>query len=75
MDSLVLQLSPSEQGAKTYGLTDVLAKALFSALCECPVKPDINKTLKIVLGFWDPRLFPAQEAVKHIPIMQKTLLL
>lgn len=27
MDSLVQQLSPSEPGAKTYGLTDVLAKS------------------------------------------------
>lgn len=42
---------------------------------ECPAKPDIDKTLKIVLGFWEPELFPAQEAVKHSLIMQKTLLL
>lgn len=50
-------------------------KALFSALCECPVKLDIDKTLKIVLGLWESQLFPAQEAVKHSLIMQKTLLL
>lgn len=50
-------------------------KALCAALYERPAKPDIDKTLKILLGFWEPQLFPAQEAVKHSPIMQKTLLL
>lgn len=50
-------------------------KALHAALYECPAKPDIDKTLKIVLGFWEPQWFPAREAVKHSPIMQKTLLL
>lgn len=50
-------------------------KAQFSVLCKCPVKLDIDKTLKIILGLWESQLFPAQEAVKYSLIMQKTLLL
>lgn len=50
-------------------------KAQFFVLCKCPVKLDIDKTLKIILGLWESQLFPAQEAVKHSLIMQKTLLL